>query len=115
MDETILAMAVLGNTLNIAYNIPFVYQVIKTQSADDISAYFLYLRIVGSIAWLIYSGLTQELFVGLSYTVTLTSSLIVWFIKTFRKPIKSKIEVSTSTTTLSTITETQPQFKCSVV
>ena len=100
MDVTILSMAILGNTLNVAYNIPFVYKVIKSNSADDISAYFLYLRIMGSISWLIYAGLTNELFIGLSYTVTLTSSLIVWFIKTFKKNNIEKITIQTSTSTL---------------
>ena len=29
MSDTILAFAILGNIFNIAYNIPFVYKVIK--------------------------------------------------------------------------------------
>tara|TARA_E500000178_G_C16560837_1_gene547236 strand:- start:8 stop:190 length:183 start_codon:yes stop_codon:yes gene_type:complete len=44
MSDTILAFAILGNIFNIAYNIPFVYKVIK-------------------------------------YTVTLTSSLLVTYVK----------------------------------
>ena len=77
----ILFFAILGNTLNILYNIPFVYRVFKNKSANNISSYFLIMRLFGSISWIIYAILESELWIGLSYIVTLISSICVSYIK----------------------------------
>ena len=81
MSDTILAFAILGNIFNIAYNIPFVYKVIKYWDASSISKYFLFIRILGSISWISYAILSRDIYIGLSYTVTLTSSLLVTYVK----------------------------------
>ena len=77
----ILFFAILGNTLNILYNIPFVYRVFKNKSANNISSYFLIMRLFGSISWIIYAILESELWIGLSYIVTLISSICISYIK----------------------------------
>ena len=59
----ILIFSYIGNILNLAYNIPLVYRVIVTKSANDISYYFLIIRILGSISWLIYAALINDIFV----------------------------------------------------
>ena len=86
-DPILLSFAIIGNVLNLAYNIPFAWKVIKNNSAKDISLLFLYLRIFGSISWLIYSIIKPDLLIGLSYVVTLTSSCIVYYVK-----MKEKIQ-----------------------
>lgn len=73
----LFVFAILGNILNFAYNVPLVYKVLKTKSTDSISIYFLYLRIAGSICWLIYGIYGKYLLLTLSYIVTLSSSLII--------------------------------------
>lgn len=80
-NPTLFTFAIIGNILNFAYNIPFVWKVIKTKSARDISLLFLYLRIFGSISWLIYSIIKPDILIGISYVVTLSSSLIVFYVK----------------------------------
>lgn len=77
----VLFFAILGNTLNILYNIPFVYRVFKNKSANNISSYFLIMRLFGAISWIIYAILESEVWVGLSYIVTLISSICVSYIK----------------------------------
>ena len=77
----VIFFAILGNTLNIFYNIPFVYRVFKNKSANNISSYFLIMRLFGAISWIIYAILESEVWVGLSYIVTLISSICISYIK----------------------------------
>lgn len=92
VEVTILAVA--GNALNLAYNIPLVWHVLETGSANDISTYFLTLRISGSICWLVYAMLTKDIWILISYLVTLTSSVITLVVKCrgscFARPIHDK-------------------------
>lgn len=81
MDTLITAFALIGNALNIAYNIPLVWKVLNTGSAKDISTYFLTLRISGSISWLCYAILTDNMWILTSYLVTLSSSIIILIVK----------------------------------
>ena len=90
MDSAILSLAVMGNICNFAYNVPFVWVVVKHRNANNISGKFLYLRVFTSIVWILYSIFTQEIFVGCSYTVTLISSCIVLYIKLTQKDIEEK-------------------------
>ena len=80
-DPSLITFAVIGNVLNFAYNIPFVYTVVKNNSARDISLLFLYIRIFASISWLIYSVIKPDVLIGISYVVTLLSSCIVYYVK----------------------------------
>lgn len=86
-----LAMAIIGNTLNLGYNIPFVYLVWKNRSSKNISGTFLLLRFWGSISWLIYAVLVSDSWVGISYTVTLTATSMIYYIK-FTERRKNKRE-----------------------
>ena len=98
MDDNrpeLLTFAIIGNVLNFAYNIPFVWKVIKTKRARDISSLFLYLRMFGSISWLAYSAIKPDILVGASYTVTLASSLIVYAIKTKSKLFDNPVDDET--------------------
>ena len=92
MDTTIITFAVIGNVCNFAYNVPFVYVVVKHQNANNISSKFLYLRIFSSIIWILYSLFTVEMFIGISYSVTLLSSFIVLYVKLFGENNKKEIE-----------------------
>ena len=76
-----LAMAIIGNTLNLGYNIPFVYLVWKKRSSKNISGTFLLLRFWGSVSWLIYAVLVSDTWVGISYLVTLTATCMIYYIK----------------------------------
>lgn len=80
-NKPALAFAIIGNGLNLAYNIPFVYLVWKNRSSKNISGTFLLLRFWGSIAWLIYAVLVMDAWVGFSYVVTLTATCAIYYIK----------------------------------
>ena len=85
-----LAMAIIGNTLNLGYNIPFVYLVWKNRSSKNISGVFLLLRFWGSVSWLIYAILVADIWVGISYTVTFTATCMIYYVKFNER--KEKIE-----------------------
>ena len=76
-EYLLLFFAIIGNTLNLVYNIPFMYQVYKNKNTKNISTCFLILRVLGSISWVIYGLLDNDLWIILSYIVTLFSSLFV--------------------------------------
>lgn len=90
--------AILGNVLNLAYNVPLVYQVIRNKSTRNISGTFLILRLLGSIVWCIYGGLVQDLWIILLNLVTLSSTFIIGCYKISNRREKNKeIENSTNT------------------
>jgi uncharacterized protein with PQ loop repeat len=86
------AMAIIGNTLNLGYNIPFVYLVWKNRSSKNISGTFLLLRFWGSISWLVYAVLVSDTWVGISYMVTLTATCMIYYIK-FHERRKNREDV----------------------
>ena len=83
LDEPteVLVFAFLGNILNLAYNIPFVYLVWKNRSSKNISGSFLALRFCGSVSWLVYAALVQDAWVAFSYVVTLIATILIGYIK----------------------------------
>ena len=81
-EPTLLSFAIIGNILNLGLIIYLLFTLLlKIIVARDISLLFLYLRIFGSISWLIYSIIKPDLLIGISYIVTLTSSCIIYYIK----------------------------------
>ena len=95
MDNYKVAVGIVGNTLNLLYNIPFMYQVYKNNNTKNISTCFLILRNLGSLSWIIYGILDLDLWIILSYIVTLSSSLFVSFYK-----IKDKINKNNDENTI---------------
>ena len=81
MAAVVTGLAVAGNTLNLAYNVPLVWRVVSTGSAGDISTYFLGLRVAGSVCGLTSSSLTEDMWIMTSYLVTLASSVAMLAVK----------------------------------
>ena len=44
----------IANIINLIYNVPQVVKTYKTKSTKDFSAWFIFLRILGNIIWIIY-------------------------------------------------------------
>ena len=93
-NKPAMALAIIGNTLNLGYNIPFVYLVWKNKSSKNISGTFLLLRFWGSVTWLIYAVLVSDTWVGISYLVTLTATCMIYYIKFFERRKNKKLEIS---------------------
>ena len=110
-----LAMAIIGNTLNLGYNIPFVYLVWKNRSSKNISGIFLLLRFWGSISWLIYAILVSDTWVSISYTVTLIATCMIYYIKITERRKKNQDKSIEEKTKESNITTPKPKLKISSV
>lgn len=87
-------LGLLGNSLNLLYNIPFVYQVYKNNDTKNISTCFLLLRNLGSLSWISYGILEKDKWIILSYSVTITSSLIVSCYKLRDKLKKNNLHIN---------------------
>ena len=88
MEKThpvVLTFAILGNSLNLAYNVPLVYLVWKNRSTKNISGTFVLLRFCGSISWLIYAALILDVWVMASYTVTFIATFIIGYVKVLER------------------------------
>jgi len=109
-----LAMAIIGNSLNLGYNIPFVYLVWKKRSSKNISGTFLLLRFWGSISWLIYAVLVADSWVGISYTVTLTATCLIYYIK-FTERRKNRENAIEEKADESSFTTSKPTLKITSV
>ena len=90
----VLTFAILGNVLNLAYNIPFVYLVWKNRSSKNISSLFLILRFCGSVSWLIYGIIVNDVWVMSSYIITLVATLMICYIKIIDKINKIEFAIT---------------------
>ena len=93
-NKPAMALAIIGNTLNLGYNIPFVYLVWKNRSSKNISGTFLLLRFWGSVTWLVYAVLVSDTWVGISYLVTLTATCMIYYIKFFERRKSKTLEIT---------------------
>ena len=87
LQDTILdTIVIVANILSFVYNLPQIYQTIKTKKADDISGLFLIIRLVSSIMWIIYTTIRYDLQVLISWLITFSSSAIIIYYKFFYVP-----------------------------
>lgn len=73
--------AITANILNLIYNFPQMWLTYKRKTTRDISGYFLSLRIISSIIWIIYSFEIDNGQLIIANTVTLLSSLFICYYK----------------------------------
>ena len=55
VSYTMNVFLVIGNIINLVYNIPQMVKTYKTKSTKDFSSNFLFLRVIGNSIWLAYS------------------------------------------------------------
>lgn len=84
--DTPLAQTVVwtANVLGLIYNVPQMYHTYKTKKVDDISTSSIVLRLLSSILWTGYCTYFHMWDVGLSWFITLVSSLLIGYYKTLR-------------------------------
>lgn len=85
-----LFMAILvniGNVLSILYNIPQMWRTHKLKKADDISSYFLWMRLSSGIIWSIYCIYYQMWYVIISWSTTIISTTQILYYKYYPSPL----------------------------
>lgn len=71
----------VGNVLSVIYNVPQMWRTYKLKKADDISSYFLWMRLASGIIWSIYCIYYKMWYVIISWTSTIISTLQILYYK----------------------------------
>jgi uncharacterized protein with PQ loop repeat len=71
----------IGNVLSVIYNIPQMWRTYKLKKADDISSYFLWMRLTSGIIWSIYCIYYEMWYVIISWASTIISTLQILYYK----------------------------------
>ena len=70
-----------ANSIGLIYNIPQIVHTYKRKSADDISSTFLILRFISSIMWTFYCIYFNMWDVGVSWSMSLISTVLLMYYK----------------------------------
>jgi len=73
--------AISANILNLIYNFPQMWRTFKRKSTRDISGWFLLLRVISSILWVVYSIAISNGQLIIANSVTLIASIFVGYYK----------------------------------
>ena len=71
----------IGNVLSVIYNIPQMWRTYKLKKADDISSYFLWMRLASGIIWSVYCIYYQMWYVIISWASTIISTVQILYYK----------------------------------
>lgn len=71
----------IGNFLSVIYNIPQMWRTYKLKKADDISSYFLWMRLASGIIWSVYCIYYKMWYVIISWASTIISTLQILYYK----------------------------------
>lgn len=72
---------VIGNIINLIYNIPQMVKTYKSKTTGDFSSTFLFMRVVGNSIWLAYSLELNEFLFIVSNVVSVFSSVFISYYK----------------------------------
>jgi uncharacterized protein with PQ loop repeat len=72
---------IIGNVICIGYNIPQMIQTYKSKSTKDINIWFLILRIIGNVPFVVYSIQMEEANLIISYLFSVFSSVFILYFK----------------------------------
>ncbi len=72
---------ILGNIINIVYNIPQMVKTYKRKSTKDLSSAFLFLRIIGNTIWIAYAVEVDSLLMLINNIVTVLASIFISYYK----------------------------------
>lgn len=80
-STTMNIFIVIANIINISYNIPQMVHTYKTKSTKDFDVWFIVLRCVGNIIWLVYSIYLNIFLMMLNNLITVLSSIFIGYYK----------------------------------
>jgi uncharacterized protein with PQ loop repeat len=71
----------IGNVLSVIYNVPQMWRTYKLKKADDISSYFLWMRLASGIIWSVYCIYYKMWYVIISWASTIIATLQILYYK----------------------------------
>ena len=81
MDNYRDVLLIVANVLNVVYNIPQIIRTYKTESANDFDTWFIVLRVVYNILWIMYGIDDDNMLIVLNSVVTIFTSGIIGYYK----------------------------------
>ena len=81
----------IGNVLSVIYNIPQMWRTYKLKSANDISSYFLWMRLTSAFIWITYCIYYEMWYVIISWASTLVSTIQILYYKYYPNPRRFEI------------------------
>jgi MtN3 and saliva related transmembrane protein len=84
----------IANVINLIYNLPQVIKTYKTKSTKDFSSWFIFLRILGNIIWIIYAIDIDSLQMLINNSVTVLSSVFIGYYKAVELYTERKEELN---------------------
>jgi uncharacterized protein with PQ loop repeat len=81
VSYTMNVFLVIGNIINLVYNIPQIVKTYKTKSTKDFSSTFLFMRVFGNTIWLAYSIELNTFLFLLCNIVSVGSSIFISYYK----------------------------------
>lgn len=76
---------IIANILNLVYNIPQMWKTYKLKTTRDISGWFLILRTITSILWILYSFYISNFQYLFASLITIIATLFVGYYKILEK------------------------------
>lgn len=81
MAEAASIIGILVGVIGIAYNLPFTYRVLKRRSAKDIDGYFLLMRTLATVLYIVYGILIDDIYIIVANIVPAISTVIIGIVK----------------------------------
>ena len=81
VSTTMNVFIVIANIINMSYNIPQMIHTYKTKSTKDFDVWFIVLRCVGNIIWLVYSIYLNIFLMMFNNLITVIASIFIGYYK----------------------------------
>jgi len=72
---------IIANIINITYNIPQMVKTYKRKTTQDLSSWFLFLRVIASIIWVFYAIEVDSMLMLTNTLVTIVASIFIGYYK----------------------------------
>ena len=81
VSMTMNVFIIIANIINIVYNIPQMVKTYQRKTTQDLSSWFIFLRIVGNSIWIGYAIEVDSMMMLINTTVTVGSSVFIAYYK----------------------------------
>lgn len=81
VSDTMNGFLIIANIINVVYNIPQMVRTYQTKTTRDFSSWFIFLRIIGNLIWLVYSINIDSLQMLINNSVTVIASFFICYYK----------------------------------
>ena len=81
VSMTMNVFIIIANIINIIYNIPQMMKTYQRKTTQDLSSWFLFLRIIGNSIWIGYAVEVNSMMMLINNVITVFASLFIAYYK----------------------------------